>query len=330
MLLTSTALAWHGSGHYLVAHIAQTYLQEHNPDALDWANRILAPYTDVCGENFYPFVESASWADKIESQGWNIFDSYHFIKNPWYADGGVPKNFDMESSANIYFAIALNVKTLLSTKIDPYGSSKSILGQSLTLRTLIHFLGDIHQPLHASRRVTADLPDGDFGGELFSIKQYNDPRIDNLHYIWDAMFMPRSADIGTNLSPTKYQTIEKWSKSIQAEYPFETLRPQIEKNDNQKSWANESLSIAQSFAYTGIVEGSELPQVYQDKGRQICRERVALAGYRLAITLDMIYKKVSGQGNPINKGYLDGLVSFMGPLEYRIKVMENGAEQVRE
>lgn len=334
LLLTSNVVAWHGPGHYIVAHIAQTYLQQNNPDALDWANKILAPYTDVCGENLYPFVEAATWPDKIKDQGWHIFDNHHFMSNYWYTEGGVPKAFQSDTFANIIFAIGENVDTLSSNRVDPYGSSKSIFGKSLSLRTLIHFIGDIHQPLHAEERVTAKKPNGDMGGNLFYIKHYNDSHMDNLHFIWDEMFMPYNTSIRTNLPPEKYQFIDEWSKGIQAEYTFESLKPQIQRNGNQKAWSDESFAIAKSFAYNGLYENQDLPQLYQDMGRDICRQRVALGGYRLGITLDAIFKKIVQQGNDVESKYVDKLISFMGDKpkspEYRLKKIREAAGQVSE
>jgi len=56
--------------------------------------------------------------------------------------------------------------------------------KSLLMRYLIHVLGDIHQPLHASTLVNEKFPDGDQGGNLFLIK-YNE-NIGNLHKLFDS------------------------------------------------------------------------------------------------------------------------------------------------
>jgi len=57
--------------------------------------------------------------------------------------------------------------------------------KSYALRLLIHYLGDIHQPLHASSRVDSRYPKGDRGGNSFRV-----PSIDgasNLHSVWDSV-----------------------------------------------------------------------------------------------------------------------------------------------
>ncbi|OHD59795.1 MAG: hypothetical protein A2096_11470 [Spirochaetes bacterium GWF1_41_5] len=54
---------------------------------------------------------------------------------------------------------------------------------SWALKGFIHFVGDMHQPLHAATRATPSLKSGDRGGQLFPIKG----RLENLHYLWDGM-----------------------------------------------------------------------------------------------------------------------------------------------
>src|SRR3990167_3144529 len=149
------ASAWHGNGHYITAYIAQQWLLENNFDALKWANDLLAPYTELCGENLSPFVESATWLDKIKDQGWHTLDYHHFTPSYWYDEGAKPtKQFDPATYSNATFAIIDAMKTLSNKNEDPYGSSKTILGKSFAMRELTHLVGDIHQPLHTEERVT--------------------------------------------------------------------------------------------------------------------------------------------------------------------------------
>jgi S1/P1 Nuclease len=43
--------------------------------------------------------------------------------------------------------------------------------ESFILRLLIHYIGDIHQPLHATAKVNPNYPKGDMGGNLFTITE---------------------------------------------------------------------------------------------------------------------------------------------------------------
>lgn len=290
-LIVSSVVCWHGNGHYTVAYIAQSYLQNKDPKALDWANSILQPFTEECGENLYPFVESATWADKIRDAGWNLLFYHHFISLAWFDQGARPYTYDNSTYANVLFAINDSTSLLSSVQEDPFGSSKSILGKSISLRNLIHYLGDIHQPLHASERVTPKLPKGDEGGNLFEIDHYHKNKsIDNLHFIWDHMFGALDGDIRTNLNQQQYQVIKNLGEQIMQEYSFSDLQKQMMANDSPPSWAKESNDLAQNFVYKGLVEGQDLPTEYMQKGYQICRERVALAGYRLGVLLSRIYQ----------------------------------------
>ena len=293
LFLFGSTMQWHDNGHMIVAYIAQDYLLRTNPDALKWALDLLSPLSDMCGERYYPFIESATWADKAKSQGWKIQEPHHWISKGW-SDENLPVKVDNNSLANIVYAISDCSKTLSSNKDDTFGSSKSLMGKSISLRNLIHYLGDIHQPLHTSERVSTSNPKGDQGGNLFLIDHY-DPQNkywNNMHFIWDAMFEPIENGIRGQLNRTSYQYIKTQSDTIMQEYPFQKLKGVIYQHQMPDEWAEEGKEIARSFIFKGIQNGGKLPQEYQDKGRIQCRERVALGGYRLGILLDKIYQKI--------------------------------------
>jgi hypothetical protein len=82
--------------------------------------------------------------------------------------------------------------------VDPvgqiYGPSPSVFpvdvsfSRSFNLRLMIHYFGDIHQPLHSVSRYTADYPNGDAGGNLFRIPNSGvTGSINNLHSVWDSV-----------------------------------------------------------------------------------------------------------------------------------------------
>jgi hypothetical protein len=53
------------------------------------------------------------------------------------------------------------------------------------LRLLIHYLGDLHQPLHAAEAFSIQFPNGDRGGNSWNISSGN-PNITQLHALWDS------------------------------------------------------------------------------------------------------------------------------------------------
>ena len=58
-------------------------------------------------------------------------------------------------------------------------------GKSLAFRLLIHYYGDVHQPLHTSNRYTAEHPTGDRGGNDFPLKGHYSAN--ELHAVWDVV-----------------------------------------------------------------------------------------------------------------------------------------------
>lgn len=57
--------------------------------------------------------------------------------------------------------------------------------KSYALRLLIHYIGDIHQPLHCSTRVNKDYPKGDKGGNMFLLPYHYGSS--DLHGVWDSI-----------------------------------------------------------------------------------------------------------------------------------------------
>jgi hypothetical protein len=57
--------------------------------------------------------------------------------------------------------------------------------ESFILRLLIHYIGDIHQPLHNVARINRNNKEGDKGGNKFNLSPVNN--VTNLHYLWDSV-----------------------------------------------------------------------------------------------------------------------------------------------
>ena len=58
-------------------------------------------------------------------------------------------------------------------------------GLSTAMRFLIHYTGDVHQPLHATSRVNHEFTKGDFGGN--TVRLPNKEGASNLHAVWDSV-----------------------------------------------------------------------------------------------------------------------------------------------
>ena len=78
-------------------------------------------------------------------------------------------------------------KSLLLDPEDESVGTSVKFAQSFNLRLLIHYLGDVHQPLHSSELYSYDFPNGDRGGNSFLIKSDTNPIVTNLHMFWDSI-----------------------------------------------------------------------------------------------------------------------------------------------
>lgn len=60
------------------------------------------------------------------------------------------------------------------------------------MRLLMHYTGDIHQPLHATARVNHEYPAGDRGGNSFPVPSIDGAK--NLHSVWDSVVYSEAND----------------------------------------------------------------------------------------------------------------------------------------
>lgn len=68
----------------------------------------------------------------------------------------------------------------------------------------MHYVGDVHQPLHGSERYSEDHPSGDVGGNLFTLQTYDGSK--NLHAAWDALVYSQHNNIGRPIPDDYYST----------------------------------------------------------------------------------------------------------------------------
>ena len=147
MLLVAATYQWHNYAHLATARIARIELEKtsEGKEAVQWIESLLTPFSKMCGESMYPFTECSTWADKIKSQGWGSMFAWHFSNNYIRApdvDASVP--LPVKADANASWAINEAFKTLHSCKQDRKGKSDSLLGKSISVRNLFHYVGDIH------------------------------------------------------------------------------------------------------------------------------------------------------------------------------------------
>lgn len=278
MLCTpSLSLGWGAGGHMMVASIA---LKRLNPRAKAQAMALLARPINPAAVSVKSkdFVNAAHWADDLRP--FAEFDSFkplHFIDNPFATDG-TPLPAGVPEPDNIVKALEDNVN-ILKTSSDKDA-------QAQALRLIIHFVGDIHQPLHCATRVSAANPQGDRGGNLVTIKVAG--KTTNLHSYWDGG-IGKFPKTGPNFAPPPLNKIPAAAALARAHNP--ATDPRVKLNDpfNFQAWADESFALAKSTAYDGINNGGTPTAAYNTAALKVARQRVAWGGYRLAALLNAIW-----------------------------------------
>jgi hypothetical protein len=152
-------------------------------------------------------------------------------------------------------------------------SINAILKEPLSgynLAWLVHLVGDVHQPLHCVSRFSGRHLDeitkkdrGDLGGNLF---QLDDPA-KNMHKLWDDA-LPAS-EVRTGLPASADMVVHL----------------------DTNSWVQESAELARSAVYSLGPDAPDspaptVPADYRMAMQKIARERIGLAGYRLAAILN--------------------------------------------
>src|SRR5258706_5594086 len=159
LLAAWSANAWDGTGHMLVAQIARDHMSSQTVARVD----ALAAQLDNNGIP-YNGVSMACWPDDIKGRDFKSplqgqFKTWHYIdigcstNDP---DAFAPSSAMTRTNGNILDALSLCVDVIKSKK-----GNDLIPNEAVALALLVHFVADIHQPLHTTARYNPDPKPGD-------------------------------------------------------------------------------------------------------------------------------------------------------------------------
>ncbi len=260
-------MAWTGSAHSAAAFIAYHNL---NPKARKSVDALLQSGASPEERNL---ALAANWADRHRGGG---SGRWHYINLYFRTDGRAPLGKPDASNAVVavrrFSAVVANSKTPTAERAK-------------ALRYVLHFVVDLHQPLHATALESNRHPRGDKGGNDYAIlAPAGMPRsVDNLHRLWDlgCGAFPGRID---PLSPADRRVLSSLTASIEKQSPKAGLAKAI-KVAEPMAWAKESLALAKKRAYA-VAEGARPSARYMAAGQSASRGRIALSGYRLAALLN--------------------------------------------
>lgn len=269
--LTALSQAWNATGHMVIAAVADRFLTPEVRAEVARLAKIGA--TDQNGDPY----GAAVWADDVRS-GRPESAPWHYISLYFRKDGKPVLGKPVEEN------VVVAIKRFTAILSD---HSKPDAERAEALRYVMHFVGDIHQPLHAVSFESDTLPQGDKGGNSYAIlpaKRFAgmERAPNQLHSLWD-LGVGLFPQVRRPLNPETNSLVERQADTLIASLPRDTFRERSETDPTK--WARESHALAESFCYS-VPEGTEPSEDYITKGQTICAKRAALAGYRLADLLN--------------------------------------------
>jgi hypothetical protein len=242
------ANGWGQEGHSIVAEIAQRRL---DPDTLRKVKVLLGGEVSM--------ASVASWADDYRAQhretaGW------HFVDIPLDQNTYDPARDCNPNKGDCIIHMIARFRAAVSD------CSKPLTERSEALRFLIHFVGDVHQPLHAETKLNPDGTD-DKGGNDVTVTFFGQKT--NLHAVWDTGIITHTVfDWGAYVVRLQNGWLNGRDLSgLDGGTPID--------------WALESHRAAQEVAYQLPADGT-IGDDYYAKALPVVDRQLAVAGLRLA------------------------------------------------
>jgi nuclease S1 len=213
-----------------------------------------------------PLTELALWADRVrDDPAWERAVPWHYINFPELPPRAGLKQaraaidaFQHPPEGDVLTAITHFTATL-ADRSRPHDE------RAEALRFVVHFVVDVHQPLHVSRA-------SDGGGTEVEVRVGEDVR--SLHGFWDTSVFNRRG-----VRP------EQFAEELDA--AFEAV-PDARAHEPPAQWAAESLVLRPTvYSFAMPAEGpAPLDDAYRSMAQRIAEERLVLAAARLSATLN--------------------------------------------
>ena len=236
---------WGQTGHRVVGLVAENHLTKKAKDKINFL---------LDGNSL---ANVSTYADEIKSD-----KKYNYISKWHYANIPLNKKFDeivREKDGDIIYAINKCIEVLKSPK---YNKKE----KSFHLKLLVHFIGDLHQPMHLGRKE-------DRGGN--DIKLFWFGSITNLHRIWDTQIIESH-----NMSYTE----------LASDLPiFTPNQIKVEFNKSINNWVEETRIYTRQI-YLESSPNRKLGYAYRYQNLPVVKSQLYKAGIRLASILNKIFE----------------------------------------
>lgn len=245
-------LAWGCEGHRIIGDITEQFLE---PETARQVRALLAI------ENVTTLADVSTWADQIRLQRPET-RPWHYVNIPIHPRADESTGYDAARDCPGDACVVAKIEQFERLLTDRQAPDRQRLE---ALKYLVHFIGDVHQPLHASN-------DQDRGGNDVLVTFAG--RTTNLHAVWDSGIIEpavKGDERGYAMQLTRHisqANLGAWSEG------------------DAISWANEAHAIAASGVYGELQHDGILPDSYQAQALPIVNQQPERAGVRLAMVLN--------------------------------------------
>ena len=250
LLYPGGAHAWGALGHRLVARLAEPQL---TPAARAEARRLLA------AERLHSLADVANWADELRERDPALgrrSAKWHYVNF-----GGDDCRYDAARDCPNGDCVVEALRAQAAILAD---AKRSDAERLQALKFVVHFTGDVHQPLHAGIG-------SDRGGNTFQVHYRG--KGSNLHSLWDGTLLN-----SRGLGETSYLWRLRAAKSTRpaSAGPYTPLAA--------AAWAEQSCAIVRAPGF--YPPSARIGEDYITRHRPTAERQLQLAGARLAALLN--------------------------------------------
>lgn len=235
---------WGKTGHRAVGEIAEKYLTAKTKKAV----------SELLDGHSLAFV--ANFGDDIKSdRKYDKYGPWHYVNFPFdkrYEDFPRNEKGDIIQGINTAIEVLKNKNASREDKV-------------FHLKMLIHFVGDMHQPLHIGL-------EGDRGGNRIQVRWFNEGS--NLHTVWDSKMLDSYEMSYTELAANADVLTKSEVEAIQ--------------KGSVLDWIYDVRELTKDV-YAGAKDGDKLSYDYMYKYMNPLRKQLQKGGIRLATLLNEIF-----------------------------------------
>ncbi len=235
---------WSKTGHRATGEIAEKYLTKKARKGIE---KLLDGHSIAYVSNY---------ADEIKSDNaYRKYGPWHYVNFPFdstYEEHPKSDKGDLIVGINTCIEVLKNGTSSKEDKV-------------FHLKLLIHFIGDLHQPLHVGM---AD----DKGGNDLQVRWFNDGT--NLHSVWDSKMIDSYKMTYTEIAANAKNLTKEQLKAIQAGTTID--------------WMYESRELCKNV-YNNIEPGEKLRYRYSYDYMNTVLNQLQKGGIRLAVILNDVF-----------------------------------------